>query len=325
MNLEYFSGKKILLTGPNGYIGSGIIKALSPVACHILRVSRSTAQPPLQLERARVTDLQVDYSDASVWADVMGGVDVVFYLGAQTSTYVANQNPQADYMTNVLPIVNLLSTCARLSLKPTIVFASSATVVGLPQTLPVGTDGREDPVSIYDAHKLIVEKYLRYYFLAHGQPTCALRLANVYGPGVSSSAPDRGILNLMMRKGLAGQALTIYGSGEYYRDYVYIDDVIEAFLAAAVYIKTTAGEHLNVGSGEKHTVREAISMVAQEVCSLTGRNAVLTHVEAPKDLSPIEYRNYVADCSKTEKLMGWRAKLTLTNGIRQTIQYMLKN
>src|SRR6185503_293003 len=142
----------------------------------------------------------------------------------------------------------LLEASRHTENKPFIVFASTVTVVGITQPQPTNEAQECLPVTIYDLHKLIAEQYLEAYCRLNQAHGTTLRLANVYGPGSSAVVEDRGILNKMMRRALNEESLTMFGSGEWYRDYVYIDDVLAAISAALHHQIETNGRHWIVGS-----------------------------------------------------------------------------
>ena len=146
-----------------------------------------------------------------------------------------------------------------------------------------------------------------------------LRLANVYGPGPRSSSADRGVLNMMVRRGLSGEELTIYGDGNFMRDYIYVEDVASAFIMAASNMDQVNGQHFVIGSGDGHTIAEALRLVAASVERKTGRGVQVVHVEPPPTLSPIEKRSFVAATTRFTGATKWRAKVTLQEGIDRII------
>ncbi len=218
----------------------------------------------------------------------------------------------------------LLEACRRLGKSPIILFSGTVTEAGIPSNLPVSESHPDNPVAVYDLHKLMAENYLKYFVSQDLVRGATLRLANVYGPGPRSSSADRGILNGMIAKALSGEPLTIYGEGKQLRDYVFVEDAARAFLLAVMSIEKTNGRHFVVGSGEGHTFVEAMTKVSEAVARKTGKTKVpLVHVDPPYPLSPIESRNFVADTTLLSSLTGWRARLSLDEGIDRTIEALL--
>jgi len=315
-----YAGKSILVTGGGGYLASGILRRLADIDCRIVRFGRAADKMPIVAGRARIENVTGDVRDREIWTSLLEGIDIVFHLAAQTSVYVAQQDPAADLQANVSPLLNLLETCRLKRRQPIVIFAGTVTEVGLPATIPVDESQPDRPITIYDLHKLMAEKYLAHYANEGQVRGATLRLANVYGPGPRSSSADRGVLNMMVRRALAGETVTVYGDGQQVRDYIYVDDVAAAFLSCAAEIDQTNGRYFVIGSGEGHTILEAMTTVCDRVALKTGARAPLVHVEPPQPQSPIESRNFVADCSLFTGLTGWRPRVNLIEGIDRTIE-----
>jgi len=321
---DFWSEKKVLITGGAGYLAFGLLQLLKDRSASIVRLVRpGTHQEPAPGD-AEVLEVYADIREPTVWDGLLEGVDVVFHLAAQTSAAAAEADPVEDLSTNVLPLVSLLEACRRVKSVPTVLFAGTATECGLTDSLPVNETMADQPVTTYDLHKLMAESYLKYYARHGAVHGATLRLANVYGPGPRNSTADRGILNLMVRRALGGDALTIYGTGDYLRDYVFVDDVASAFVAAAENIDAVNRGHFLVGSGKGNTVAEAVQLVAARVASRDGVEVDVKHVELPKTLLPIDTRNFVADTGLFQARTGWRAKVSLAEGIDRTIRYYTK-
>lgn len=320
---NYFQGKKILITGGAGYLASALVKLLKDVDCHIIRLARHESQLLPVVGGAHIEDIIADVRERSTWEQVLPGIDYIFHFAAQTSTYVANEDPSTDLNNNVLPMLYLLESCKEHDWRPTILFSSTVTIAGIPTRLPVDEAYQDDPLTIYDLHKLMAEKYLKWYVSQGVVRGSILRLANVYGPGPKSSRPDRGILNLMIRRALAGETLTVYKPGDNLRDYIYIEDVVQAFLDAARNIGTVNGRHFIIGSGEGYTIADAMRLVADRVALKTGKQVAIKRIDPPPNQSPIESRNFVADSRHFSQATGWQAFRQLTEGIDLTVETFL--
>lgn len=318
-------GANCLITGGAGYVGTSLLRQLAEVAGSVRRFSRAESRPPFPA--AASTRFEDMVGDARVPSDVeraLSGIDVIFHLAAQTSVYVAEGDPALDLDANVLPILRLLAASHASGRRPTLLFAGTATQTGLTARWPVDESFPDAPVTVYDVHKLMGEQYLEYYARRSFVRGATLRLANVYGPGPKSSKPERGVLNTMIRRALAGETLKIFGGGEFVRDYVYVDDVARAFVLAADDPDAVNGQHFVLGTGEGITLRAAVERVVELVTAKTGRPVRIEHVEPPASLSPIETRNFVADSSALRKALGWTPQVSLDEGIRRTLEVFLQ-
>jgi UDP-glucose 4-epimerase len=199
-----------------------------------------------------------------------------------------------------------------------VVLAGTATVFGLPTRVPVADDAVPKPVTIYDQHKHVAEKYLDLYARMRNVRGAVLRLCNVYGPGPVGTSSDRGVINLMVRRAIQGQPLTVYGSGELVRDYVYIDDVVSAFQVALDHADTLAGGAYLIGSGVGTRIVDAMHIIADTAKQKLGRAPDVTHIPEPANQSPIEKRNFIADTTAFQERTGWRPSVMFADGIART-------
>jgi len=316
---------RILITGGSGYIASNLIQRLSSFECDITILTRKATITEKTMGKATVHSIHSSITDITDWEPVLSGIDVIYHLAAQTGIYQANQDPEQDLLINVVPLIRILETCRTCNFKPVIIFASTNTISGIPETLPVDESLSDDPLTIYDLHKKMAEDYLRYYIRQNIVSGSTLRLANVYGPGPKSSNADRGVINQMIKRALRSQDLTLYGPGDYIRDYVFIDDVVDAFIKAYEYSGNLDGGHYIIGSGKGHTIRETFLAIQEIALKKTGNAARITHVDPPESLHPIEKRNFIADFRKYHNLTGWTPRHELADGLESTIDFYLKN
>lgn len=327
-----FAGKTVVITGASGYIGHATARLLAKAPCRLARLSREPARlPSVGKAVATLVDARWPLDDATSDADDAGralelflAADMIFHFAAQTSATIAGQDPEADLDANVLPLLRILNALRRSGRKPALVFAGTSTQSGLPERLPVDERHADRPVTVYDAHKLLCEHYLEHFSREGCVHGVSLRLTNVYGPGQEGGAADRGILNRMIHRALTGQALTVYGDGAAIRDYVYVEDVVQAFLAAALNAEDLSGSHFVIGSGQGHSLAQAFRLVAERVAAVMDHAPVeVLHVPTPMALDPITSRDFVADSSSFVAATGWRATTPLKQGIELTIRYNL--
>jgi len=311
---NHYGNKTVAVTGASGYIASVLIDALQKTPAHILRISRRDLHPISGAE-----SLKGDIRSNDCWEEIVSKADVIFHLAGNTSVYATAKDPAGSLNSTVLPITHLVAAAQASGRRPRVVFASTATVYGLTDRLPVDEDAPTAPITKYDLHKLLAEQQLG---LASDQGILegvSLRLANAYGPSSStSSADDRGILNKITRMALQGANLQLYGDGNYLRDYVFVDDVAQAFMAAGVGEKVV-GRSFNVGSGKGITVRDAFHLVAARAERVTGKRVGIEYAPWPEGADPIEFRNFVADVNSLFCALGWQPKVSLEAGIDRMI------
>jgi UDP-glucose 4-epimerase len=312
------SGKTVAITGAAGFLGARATARLASEDCTIIRVARSR-QRPIGNAAADVIDVTGDVSEREVW-DRIVDADVILHFAGQTSVAAAAADPEADFLANVMPIRNLRAACRDRRRHPIVVFAGTVTQAGIPARLPVNEDIADDPITVYDRHKLIAEKALKEIAAAGIVCGATLRLANVYGPGANGRRADRDVLNRMIAAAMIGEPLTVYGTGEYLRDYVFVDDVVDAFLAAAEHSDRVNARHFVIGSGRGINIREAFALIAERVEAKTGRHVAVIAAEPPAPLAPIDRRNFIADSSRFSEATGWRPSRGLADGIDLTIE-----
>jgi len=308
---------EIVITGARGYIGTALARFLAAQGRALRLVSRRSATPPSVVPLGdRVTEIEADLGDDAAWAELMRGASAIVHLSARTDLRAAEANPAEDEVLNVQPVRALLEAAARADAPPKIVFASTVTVFGPSPGTPAHEQTPDNPCSVYDRHKAACEALLHDATVAGLVEACSLRLSSVYGLGGASVNPNRGILNVMMRRALAGEALTVYGDGNYTRDFIHLDDVVQAFaFAADADANVRDGSRYVIATGQGHTLAEAYGLIADAAREATGRRPTILGVAEPADLHPIERRNFVGDSSLFCRRTGWRPTLSLPDGV----------
>ena len=304
--------------GASGYIGSKLVNKLTDSGCNVIRSSRRDT-----ITNGDSEFVMAELDSLDFWLNIVEKSDVIIHLAGNTSINVANDNPALDLNSSVVPIYRLIEACKILRKRPRVVFASTVTAYGFTDNLPVSEATTENPESFYDLHKFFVERQL---VLATKLNICdgvSLRLANVYGPSsANSSANDRGILNKIIGLALAGDIVSLYGGGNYIRDYIYIDDVVDAFILASISSKS-AGEVFNVGSGVGTSVRDAFNAVTQEVYRQTNKIIEMKDMPWPENSPKIDMRNFTASIKKAHTCLGWSPKVSLQTGIATTVKSII--
>lgn len=317
--LHEYRGKTVVVTGANGFLGGRLVARLTGTACTIVRVTR-TRPVEVPAAMAVVADECGDVRERAIWDRVVTAADVIVHLAAQTSAAAANDDPESDLAANAQPLHHLVEACRQQGRRPVILFAGTVTQAGVPSRLPVDEDAPDYPVTVYDRHKLMAERELKDAVSRGWARGATLRLANVYGPGSPGTSHDRDVLNRMIRAAVNGDTLTVFGAGRWQRDYLFVDDAVDAFLMAGVHADRTSGRHYVVGSGVGISIRQAFELVAARVEAATGRPVRVVTDDTVRPLAPIEQRHFVADSSRLASDAGWRPRWTLSDGVDRTIE-----
>lgn len=318
--LDQYRGKTVVVTGASGFLGGRLVARLAGTACTIVRVSRA-AQLAMPASQATVRDETGDLGDSAFWVHLIVGADLIVHLAAQTSATAADA--EADAAANLHPIRHLLDACRQQQHRPAILLAGTVTQTGVPSQLPVDEDAPDHPVTVYDRHKLMAERELKEAVSCGWARGATLRLSNVYGPGSPGSSRDRDVLNRMIRTALRGDPLTVFGAGGWLRDYLFVDDAVDAFLMAGLRAEPVNGRHYVVGSGAGISIRHAFELVASRVEAATGRPVPVVTDDSPRPVAAIEQRHFVADSRRLAADAGWRPRWTLADGIDHTIKAYL--
>jgi nucleoside-diphosphate-sugar epimerase len=318
-SLANLNGKKVVVTGASGYIGSVLVDALVKYSCKVIRVSRNKLMP-----LADTKSIKADIHNADTWAEIVAQADIIYHLAGNTSVYEAAKNPAESLNSTLLPLNHLIKAAQERQCKPRVVFASTATVYGLTPQRPVAETVAPKPITVYDLHKLFAEQQLALATQQGLLESVSLRLANVYGPSSSvSSADDRGILNRVTAMALQGKGLIVYGDGNYLRDYIYISDVVNAFLLAGV-SSQLGGQCFNIASGVGTTVKQAFTLAATQTEKITGKAIEVSCVAWPAGADSIEFRAFTADIEKFTSATGWNPLINLKEGILLISSELLK-
>ena len=310
-----YESRRVAITGASGYLAGALLPELVRAKANVLRVSRGALQPVPGTEC-----LLADLRNGSSWDQIISFADIVFHLSSNTSVYAAEENPAASLDSTLLPVLHMAQSARRARRRPRVVLAGTATQYGLTTVVPVSEETPSNPITNYDLHKLFAERQLLVASQQGFLDGVSLRLANVYGPsGAQSRASDRGVINQAAAAALAGQPLKIFGGERCLRDYVYIADVVRAFLAVGLSEGAYAGSVFNVGSGAGVTVRDAFEQIASEAARVTGKTVPVETTAWPPGSHAIERRDFVADTSALHAATGWSPQVSFKDGVARLI------
>lgn len=320
--MKNFTNKRVLITGGAGFIGSNLAHALVKEGAEVTILD---AMLPLyggnvfnlKEIKDRVKFIKGDIRDKEAVKKTVEGQDIIFDLAAQVSYIDSKDQPFLDLDINAKGHLTVLEAVRQYAPTAKLLFASSRLVYGRIKTTPVTEEHPTDPLSIYGIHKLLGEKYCRYYADAFGLHMLSVRIPNPYGPRQQMKHNKYSIAGWFIRQAMAGQTMTIFGDGRQARDYLYIDDIVQAFLTLAKQAPA-AGEVYNIGTHERVQFRDMVEAVVAEV----GQGQI-KYVSWPPDYEKNETGDYIADTRKIAQF-GWQAYVNLQQGIKQTVEYYKK-
>jgi UDP-glucose 4-epimerase len=319
-SFESLHGQVIAVTGASGYIGSSLVDALLRNSCDVILISRNEI-----VQRKNVRVKKVDIREFEAWIEIVEKSDLIYHLGGNTSVYEASKNPAASLISTLLPINHLIMAARALKRKPRVIYASTATVYGMTLPVPIAETVEPKPITVYDQHKIFSEWQLSLAAKEGLLDFISLRLSNVYGPSISrSTSEDRGVLNKVAMMATQKKDIIIYGDGNYLRDYIFIEDVIDAFVMAGA-TKNVTNEVFNISTGNSVSVGDAFRMIANRVLEITGEEVNVKHSPWFNGAAEIEYRSYISDPKKALDLLGWSSKVSLENGIDKMLQKLMPN
>jgi UDP-glucose 4-epimerase len=323
---------KWLITGGCGFIGTSLIRTLEAEGGYQIRVldnlSTGTRDDLAQvcafkeIVPATITgapdgvELIVgDILDEELAQTLTQGIDVIVHLAANTGVGPSVEDPRADCYANVIGTFNYLEA-ARINKVPRFIFASSGAPAGEVEP-PIHEELPPHPVSPYGASKLAGEGYCSAYKHSFGVDTVALRFGNVYGPG---SVHKNSVVAKFIRRALEGKPLEIFGDGSQTRDFIYIDDLIEAVTLAATR-PDIGGETFQIATNRETTVGE----MTEQLVNVMQANGIqgIQVINAETRVGDVK-RNY-SDTSKAKVRLGWQAKTDLQAGLKLTVDYFLKD
>ena len=242
-------------------------------------------------------------------------IDFIFHLAASE---VGDKTPEQDLNVNSVSVLHMLNTCVEKKCNPRIIFSSSTNIFGDANIDIVNENTKDNPSSEWSAHKLLSEHYLRIYSNKYGLKTVVLRLPNVYGPAPNKDAMDRMVINKVIRYGIENKKLKLYNNRGCYRDYVFIDDIVNAFMKIGlVDDKFFDGRFFVVGTKTLTTISDVWNIIASEI------GKVSISLDNSTDLNLMEMRSFGGDYSKLNEITEWKPNIGLETGISITTRDLI--
>jgi UDP-glucose 4-epimerase len=317
-------GKEILITGGLGMIGSTIARKLTAFGAHVTIMDACIEPYGSNFfnidEIKNVITLNIsDIRDKESIKVLVQGKDIVFNLAAQVSHNDSIEQPFLDADINYIGHLNVLEALRKYNPDAAILFSGSRLQFGRNEKVPVGENHPLKPRTPYALNKTAAENSYLFYHEMYGIKCVVFRIANPYGPRSQMKHSKYSIINWFLRLIMENQSVKIFGQGNQIRDYIYVDDLADAFIAASV-TDNCYGQVFNIGSGKGTKFGEMVETIVQIV-----GNGEIERVPWPDDYVNIETGDYITDITKICSFTDWRPTVSLREGIELTYKYYLKN
>ena len=323
MKREAWAGRKVLVTGGLGFIGSTLGCRLVGLGAKVTLVD--SLIPEYGGNRHNIAGIEgqvvvtiCDVRDEARIPDIVREQDVIFNLAGQTSHWDSMEHPYTDLEINAKAQLSILEACRKNNQGVKIVFASTRQVYGKPEYLPVDEHHRLWTVDVNGIDKMAGEQYHLLYNNVYGIRACALRLTNTYGPCMRIKDARQTFLGLWIRRILGGKPFEVWG-GQQLRDFTYVDDAVEAFLLAAS-SGDVNGQVFNLGGG----CIISLKSLAELLIEVNGGGQFVV-CSFPSDRKTIDIGDYYADYRKITSTLGWRPAVSLREGLARTLGYYRDN
>lgn len=317
---EVFRDARALVTGGLGFIGSNLAIRLAE---HGAQVTILDAMIPgfganpfnIAPVADRVVVCNGDIRDPGVVGPLVVAQDFLFHLAGQVDhVHSLVHHPYDDIDMNVKGTAVVLEACKHANRDVRIVYTGTRGQYGKPDRLPVSEDAPTRPLGVYEITNLAAEKMMEAYRAAFGIRTISLRISNVYGPRAQMRHSRYGVVNWFVRLAMDDETIPVFGTGEILRDFLYVDDCVDAVLACAA--GDVWGEVFNVGVDRPTNFRD----LAEAVCRAAGRGRWELAPFSPERLAQ-EPGDFYSDVSKIRRMLGWSPKIELDEGLARTVAY----
>lgn len=304
---------KYLITGGAGFIGSSIARRLVALDEEVVVLDDFSTGKRENLEdlKDRVTIVEGDICDVDAVTAATDGADFVLHHAAVVSVVRSVEEPVRSNAVNVDGTLNCLIAARDAGVKR-FVFAASSSAYGDSVDLPKREDMKPDPLSPYGVSKLVGEMYCRVFNDVYSLPTVSLRYFNIFGPHQDPHSQYAAVIPIFITKLLKGERPTIYGDGEQSRDFTYIDNAVDANLAAAV-SPTAPGKVINVACGQRFSLNDLI----RRLWDLTGSKTEPIYA----DPRPGDVKHSLGDISAAQRFLGYAPRVSFEEGLRHTVEW----
>lgn len=320
----WYHGRRVLVTGGLGFIGSHLAEALVGAGADVTIVD--SLVPAYGGNEHNISgfagDVRVsitDIRDQHAMAYLLRGQECVFNLAGQVSHIDSMTDPQTDLDINCRAQLSLMEALRQSGSDTRVVYASTRQIYGRPQYLPVDERHPLRPTDVNGINKQAGEQYHLLYSDVYALPTIALRLTNTYGPRQLMHHSRQGFIPVFIRMAMEGQAIRLFGGGGQIREANYVTDVVDAFLRAGSAAERLSGRVFNTGARPSFTLREFTELLI----SITGSGSI-TEADWPEEKARIDIGDFESDYSRITSELDWKPLVGLEEGLRSTVDFYLR-
>lgn len=318
--LDFYHRRRVMITGGLGFIGSNIARRLVELGADVLLMDSLIPDAGANFfningiaDRVRVNI--ADVRQESTMNHLVRDREVIFNLAGQVSHIDSMRDPHTDLEINCRSQLSILEACRKFNPRVKVVFAGTRQVYGRPDSLPVTEDHLVRPIDVNGVNKAAGENYHLLYNNVFNVRACSLRLTNVYGPGQLIKHNRQGFIGWFIRLALEGKEIQIYGDGSQLRDFVYVEDAVDAFLRAGASDRCN-GQVFNVGGTEPISHRDLVALLID----VAGGGSV-RYVPWPPEKKVIDIGSFYADSTRFRCAVGWEPRVGLRAGFAKTLAY----
>jgi nucleoside-diphosphate-sugar epimerase len=307
---------KIMITGGLGFIGSHLVDILAKSNHEIIILTRSFSKKKnlkSNLKKNKITIKKLDIENFKKFSEIIIKYqpDILFHLAGETSHSNSFLDPMNDVDSNIKSTICALETIRKNKIKCRFILGSTFVTIGKPKKLPVNENSICNPTTIYGASKLNCENLCKIYNNVYDLDTIIFRITNSFGPR-EQTISNKNAINYLIYRAFNGEQITLFDNGKFYRDLIYVSDVISAL--QIIMKKGKSGNLYWISSGKKTWFYKFGNLLTKN----TGTKVVFT--PTPKYTKKTDVGNFVVDNSKLKKL-GWSPKVSIEQGIKKTLDY----
>jgi len=322
--MKDFKGKEVLITGGLGFIGSNLSIELVKQGAHVTIVDNMLPRQGSNLFNIKEIEdkVRVNISDIRNQLSMnylVKGKDYIFHLAGQVNHVDSMRNPLQDLEINCAGTLVLLEALRHNNRNAKVIFAGTRGEYGASVSLPVDEDHPTNPKGIYAVTNLTAEKMILVYDDIFGIKGVCLRITNTYGPRHQMMHDEYGVFNWFIRKAMDNEEIPVFGDGRILRDFLYVKDLVSCMLMTAT-TDETYGKVFNIGAG----VPVSFIELAKKIVEIAGTGKV-AYTEFTQERKEVEPGDYYANISRIKQIVGWSPKVSLNQGIQQTIDFYSKH